>query len=48
MKRLFYRYWYGFEMAMAYLAENMGDVESMLNHEHMADIVWVKWFKEGL
>jgi len=46
--RLFYRLWYGFEMSMAYLAGNMGDTISMANHERMADVVWKKWFTEGL
>ena len=46
--RLFYRYWYGFEMAMAYLASNMDDTMATLNHERMADVAWKKWFTEGL
>ncbi len=46
--RLFYRYWYAFEMTMAYLASNMGDTISMENHERMADVAWKKWFMEGL
>lgn len=37
--RLIYRYWYGFEMAMAYLAGEMGDTLSMLNRERMADAI---------
>jgi hypothetical protein len=46
--KFLYRLWYGFEMAMAYLAGNMGDTISMVNHERMADVVWKKWFTEGL
>lgn len=48
LRRVFYRFWYGFEMSMAYLAGNMGDTVSMANHERMADVVWGKWFREGL
>ncbi len=37
--KVLYRLWYGFEMAMAYLAGNMGDTISMENHERMADAI---------
>lgn len=43
---LWYRWWYSWEMLMAYLASNMGDSISMHNHLSMADRVYLKWWKE--
>ena len=45
MTSLYLRFWYGFEMVMAYLASNMNDTDSMYNHLDMADRIYIKWWK---
>ena len=48
MNRLLLRLRYGFEMTLAYLADNMGDGLTRANHEAEADRLAVEYWKAGL
>lgn len=48
LRILWLRWQYGLERANAYLAEHMGEMDVVANHELHADRIWLKWWRESI